>query len=252
MNFLVIGTGWVGKKIYNELLKRGHNVNIDSHNSLINSKYDYVVNCAGYTGYPNVDACEKNKKETIEANAYFPVFLYERCKNLDVNLAHFSSGCIYQGNIKFVDEEPNYFGSIYSVSKGISDSYLKDKCLLFRIRMPFTKDNEHKNLLTKLINYSKNGKLYDGGQNSITDLDEAIQKACDLMENKQIGPYNLVNQGSISNKDIAKMLNLDAKWYDDEEFKKNTIALRSNCVIPSNSNMRDIKTALFDRIKNYN
>lgn len=251
MNILIIGRGWVGQKMHNELFMRGHEVVIDSHQSMITSKYDYVVNCAGYTGHPNVDACEKNKKETIEANSYFPVFLYERCKNLNVNLAHFSSGCIYEGTIDSVNADPNYFGSIYSVSKGISDSYLKDKCLVFRIRMPFTKDHESKNLFNKLVNYSKRGKLYEGGENSLTDLDEAVEKACDLIENKETGPFNLVNKGSITNHEIADMLNLKAEWHTPESFRKATVALRSNCTIPQNANMRDVREALKERIKDY-
>lgn len=248
MKVLVIGRGWVGNKVFQELLNRGHYAVIQSHKEDIVHKYDYIVNCAGYTGTPNVDACEKNKKITIDANSCFPIVLYEKCKLLNIPLAHFSSGCIYSGSIGSVHDDPNYFGSIYSISKGISDTYLKDKCLVLRIRMPFTQYDEPKNLLTKLIKYAKTGKLYDGGQNSLTDLDEAVAVACDLIENKQMGPFNLVNSGSVSNKEIAKMLGLQSAWFDDQEFKAITVAQRSNCIIPCNTNMRDIKIALADRI----
>ena len=141
MKIAVVGRGWTGKKVFDELSKRGHTVMLIPHESIryvINSDLDWVVNCAGITGSPNVDSCEKIKKETIEANAIFPSILHNYCVVFGVKMAHFSSGCIYQGKIDDVNEDPNFFGSIYSISKGVSDSYLKDKALVFRIRMPFT------------------------------------------------------------------------------------------------------------------
>ncbi len=73
MHFLVVGRGWTGKKVFKELLNRGHVVTFCSHEDAIetieNTRFDWVVNCAGKTGTPNVDACEKDKQGTIEANA---------------------------------------------------------------------------------------------------------------------------------------------------------------------------------------
>ena len=66
MNVLVVGRGWVGTKIFNELVLRGHVVSLCSHKDAINNikkiEHDWVVNCAGVTGQPNVDACENDKK----------------------------------------------------------------------------------------------------------------------------------------------------------------------------------------------
>ena len=99
MHFLVVGRGWTGKKVFKELLRRGHVVTFCSHNDAIqtieNNKFDWVVNCAGKTGSPNVDACELDKQGTIEANAIFPALLADACeKTWGTRLAHFSSGCI--------------------------------------------------------------------------------------------------------------------------------------------------------------
>jgi dTDP-4-dehydrorhamnose reductase len=253
MNILVIGRGWVGKKVFAELSRKGHSTDITSHEyaELIDEfqNYDWIVNCAGITGYPNVDACEKKKYETIQANAYYPVFLYKEAVKAGAKFAHFSSGCVYQGNIEDVYAEPNYFGSIYSTSKGISDSYLsREDCLLFRVRMPFTDKNESKNLLTKLTNYAKSGKLVEGGPNSITDLDEAINVASNLIEENKFGVYNLVNEGYVTTHQLAEMLGLTPEWYTSEEFKNATAAARSNCTIPSNAGMRNVYKALEERI----
>lgn len=262
MNILVVGRGWVGKKMATALFEKGHVVTVCSHETVFYHlkalagglfKYHAVVNCAGFTGTPNVDACEKDRANTIKANSIFPIELHKAVNAYGAMLVHFSSGCIYEGKITDVDAAPNYFGSTYSVSKGISDVYMSDKTdvLNLRIRMPFSGDNDPKNLLVKLTNYAGSGKLVEGGPNSITDIDEAIDLACWLIEMKRFGSYNLVNEGTVTTAEIADMLGLKwAEWYTPEQFAKVTAAKRSNCVIPNNSGMSDVKEALKKAILN--
>lgn len=257
MHILVVGRGWAGKKMVKELMSRGHVVTITPHDKALYllstnkgfKPYDWVVNCAGVTGSPNVDACENDKENTIAGNVAFPILLEQACSKNLIRLSHFSSGCIYMGDIEEVDAPPNYFGSIYSVSKGVSDLYLGDKAQVYRVRMPFTGKNEAKNYLTKVYNYAKNGKLIDAGQNSLTDLDEAIRVAANLMEeDKPNGYYNLVNKGSINMHELAEMMGVNAEWYTPEEFKAATAAGRSTCTIPAYEEMSDLKEALENAI----
>jgi dTDP-4-dehydrorhamnose reductase len=254
MNILLVGRGWTGKKMKAALDKRGHLVDFISHQEADKAlssgiKYDWVVNTAGVTGSPNVDACELDKQNTYTGNSVFPVYLYYLARDAGAKYAHFSSGCIYTGQIYSVDQEPNFFGSTYSISKGISDTFLKNRALVFRIRMPFTGVNEPKNFLSKILKYAKGGKLMEGGDNSVTDLDEAVEVASDLItENAEFGPYNLVNQGSINMHELAELLEIDAEWFTAEEFKAATAASRSNCTIPSFSKMRPVNEALKDAI----
>lgn len=250
MKVLVVGRGWTGNKVYNELLSRGHEVNITSHNlkdvflrkSIVDC--DWVVNCAGVTGTPNVDACENNKLETYKGNAVFPVELHDLSGFYGARFAHFSSGCIYQGTITDVYADPNYFGSTYSISKGVSDMILKNVALVFRIRMPFTGANERKNYLTKVYNYAKTAKLWDGGYNSMTDLNEAVKVACNLMEEKAFGPQNLVNQGALNMHEVAEIMGITPDWFSDEDFAKATAAGRSTCTIPAHPAMSDVRVAM--------
>jgi len=257
MKLLVVGRGWTGKKVFQQLQQRNHTVELVSHqqvfDAIANNTYDWVVNCAGVTGVPNVDACEQQKEVTMMGNSVFPILLYEACNKLQQRLAHFSSGCIYQGVIDSEDAEPNFFGSTYSISKGLSDSYLKNRSVVFRIRMPFTAKEENKNLLTKLKRYAAGGKLAHSGENSLTDHDEAIRVACELLEaGVENAAYNLVNQGSINNYEIAKLLGIEnAEWFEQDEFVKATAAARSTCVIPAYYGMRDVRTALESAIKSY-
>jgi dTDP-4-dehydrorhamnose reductase len=255
MNILVVGRGWVGRKIFDQLVINGHTVTLCPHfkaeQVVQNRIFDWVVNCAGVTGSPNVDACEKNKQETMEANAIFPIRLYELCSDRGMKFAHFSSGCIYEGKIDDEYADPNFFGSTYSISKGVSDLLLKDKCLLFRVRLPFDGTHNPKNLLQKLYNYSLSGKLVDGGLNSITDIDEAVEHAVDLIERDASGPYNLVNWSPVNTQTIAEMMGLNCEWYTTEEFKSVTAARRSNCVIPAYERMSPVEFALNKRIEQF-
>jgi dTDP-4-dehydrorhamnose reductase len=249
MKVLIVGTGWTGNKVFQELLSRkGVHVSIMRHDDAFESIkfHDAVINCAGVTGVPNVDACELDQAGTLNGNAVYPILLQRECEKHGVRLAHFSSGCIYTGIINDVDAEPNFFGSIYSVSKGISDSYLKSRAQVFRIRMPFTGEDEPKNYLTKVRNYAHTAKLYDSGLNSLTDHDEAVRVACDLvLESAPNGAYNLVNQGAITMRELAAMMKLDhAQWFTEDEFARATRAGRSTCVIPAFERMQPLEQSL--------
>ena len=72
-----------------------------------------AINAAGFTGKPNVDACESLKEETIHGNIVWPQILTDWCMLNDIPLGHVSSGCIYGGKREdgkgFTEEdEPNF------------------------------------------------------------------------------------------------------------------------------------------------
>ena len=250
MNILVVGRGWVGRKIFDQLVVNGHVVTLAPHykaqQAIRQNVYEWVVNCAGVTGVPNVDACENNKASTYQGNAIFPVELNEIANEYGARFAHFSSGCIYEGTIDKVDADPNFFGSTYSISKGVSDTILKQDpdVLMFRVRLPFDGSNSAKNLLTKLYNYAKNGKLIEGGPNSITDIDEAVQVAAKMIDEGMSGVHNLVQWNPITSAEIVRMMGIEAQWFTPEEFKAVTTARRSNCVIPAYERMTPVDIAL--------
>jgi dTDP-4-dehydrorhamnose reductase len=262
MNILIVGKGWVGTKVYYELLTRKklnvnqlHRLYHKSHTEVWdflneNPIIDWVINCAGVTGVPNVDACEKDKANTLYGNVIFPVKLGYECLHRGIRYAHFSSGCIYEGVIEDVNATPNFFGSTYSISKGISDTALGDIAQVYRIRMPFTIHKEPKNYLVKVRKYATTGKLFEGGLNSLTDVEEAVRVACNLIErNAPNGRYNLVNKGAVTLHQIIEMFGLKGDWYTEEEFRSVTACGRSNCTIPSYEEMSDVTTALERAIK---
>jgi len=60
-------------------------------------KPNYIINAAGYTGKPNVDACENNKDRCWRENVTLPKYLSDICQILDLKYIQVSSGCIYSG-----------------------------------------------------------------------------------------------------------------------------------------------------------
>ena len=57
----------------------------------------FLVNCAGYTGKPNVDACEVHKAATLVGNTLLPQTIAHACAAAGIPWGHVSSGCIYAG-----------------------------------------------------------------------------------------------------------------------------------------------------------
>jgi dTDP-4-dehydrorhamnose reductase len=66
-------------------------------NHLKSSKPSFVINAAGFTGRPNVDACETARAETLLGNTLFPQSLAQACLAANTPFGHVSSGCIYTG-----------------------------------------------------------------------------------------------------------------------------------------------------------
>ena len=236
MKALVVGRGWIGGKVAGAFERRNSLITLISHGDAFEAidalRPDVVVNCAGYTGRPNVDGCEKHRAETIEANTLYPIRLYEWCEKAKSRFAHFSTGCVYQGDGDFTeDTAPNYDASTYSASKIVSDLYLQDKAVVLRIRMPFDSSHSERNLLTKLEGYAKVARLVDS-VNSISDADEmADVTARLLLANCPLGAYHLVNGGKISTREIAQSMGISAKWMDWEEFYMAGHGARSVCTL---------------------
>ena len=65
---------------------------------LVEHEASFVINCAGFTGKPNVDACEVQKYDCLKGNAVLPGVIKTVCEDLGVPWGHVSSGCIFKGD----------------------------------------------------------------------------------------------------------------------------------------------------------
>lgn len=57
----------------------------------------FVINAAGYSGKPNVDACETARADTLLGNALLPQTIAHACAMAEIPWGHVSSGCIFSG-----------------------------------------------------------------------------------------------------------------------------------------------------------
>ena len=106
---LLGATGYVGQAFARELAARSLAFEAPSRartdytrfevltELLRRAKPDFLINAAGYTGKPNVDACEINRADTLQGNTLFPAMVAHACAAQGVPFGHVSSGCIYAG-----------------------------------------------------------------------------------------------------------------------------------------------------------
>ena len=207
-----------------------------------------LINAAGYTGKPNVDACESDKAKCIMGNAVFPGIVREVCEDLGIPWGHVSSGCIYSGKHPdgrgWTEEDPPNFSfrsppcSFYSGTKALGEEILDgaENCFVWRLRIPFNSNSSPRNYLRKLLNYEH---LLEA-ENSISHLDEFVEKclAC-FSEEVEPGIYNMTNQGSILTSQVTAWMKeegLSEKQFsffqDETDFMDRAAkAHRSNCVL---------------------
>ena len=88
---LLGGTGYIGQVFRRELAARGLAFEAPSRAQtdytrfevltelLRRNKPDFLINAAGYTGKPNVDACEINRADTLQGNTLFPAMVAHAC-----------------------------------------------------------------------------------------------------------------------------------------------------------------------------
>jgi len=232
----LLGHGYIGEHIAKEFDASGINFNWLHHTDTIPEETTFIVNATGYTGVPNVDACEKEKQQTINGNVIFPLQLEQN--NINTPILHISSGCVYTGYEKEFTENdaPNFDfnnGSFYSGSKALEQKLLEPymhKSYLFRIRMPFGNESHPKNLFTKLEKYER---LIDY-RNSISYVPDVAKAVLHfILTRPECGVYNVCNPGSVTTKDISDALGLTKEWFTVDEFKNAVVAPRSNCVLNS-------------------
>jgi dTDP-4-dehydrorhamnose reductase len=232
----LIGHGYVGKHIAKELQNKGLPFEWFTHKNRIPSSVTAIINAAGYTGVPNVDACEKNKQACIAGNVIYPMHLERNYPYTPI--VHITSGCVYTGYRDggwTEDDLPNFTfdnGSFYSGSKALFQSLLipNYKSYLLRIRLPFGDEDNPKNYLTKLKNYEK---LVDF-ENSVSYVNDVAAVAVHFAKNlPKPGIYNVCNPGTITTRQVADMMGLQKQWFTEEQFGDAVVAPRSNCNMSS-------------------
>ena len=208
---------------------------------LRSKKPAFVINAAGYTGKPNVDACELDKAGTLAGNTLFPQTIAHACAAVGVPWGHVSSGCIFSGakivgNGKtrvekdltrpdvhaLVEKSPDRIRgfteadapnfsfrdppcSFYSGSKALGEEAVVGvgQGYIWRLRIPFDEFDSARNYLSKVQRYHK---VYDN-VNSISHRGDFVRACLDLWERRApAGIYNVTNPGFVTTRQVVGLL----------------------------------------------
>jgi len=290
MKVLLIGsTGYIGSAFKKVLTKRSINFIVEdgvidradpmssiSHleDFCSTERISFIINAAGYTGKPNVDACETNQGDTMVGNVDLPQTLITVSNRLSIPWGHVSSGCLWgftgTGEDKIYDETTRpdadfgVMGSFYSCTKALAEKLISadgTKCFVWRLRLPFDNKSSPRNYLSKLMNYDKLLNV----TNSLSHRYDYVHACVDLMlSDADFGKYNVVNTGHVTTELVVEKIKeilLPDKQFsfftNEREFYEIAAkAARSNCVL-DNSKLRkhvEIRTAedaIRDSLKNW-
>ena len=211
-------------------------------------KPDFLINAAGYTGKPNVDACEDNKAECLFGNAILPGIIRRACEENEIPWGHVSSGCIYQGrrpdgSCWTEEDSPNFSFqsppcSFYSGAKALGEEELGEaaSCYVWRLRVPFNHEVSKRNYLMKILTYDR---LLDV-ENSLSQVDDFVAATLACWEKRvPFGIYNVTNPGAVTTRKVVEMIKeegLSEKEFtffeSEEQFMQQVArAPRSSCAL---------------------
>jgi dTDP-4-dehydrorhamnose reductase len=246
---LLGASGYIGQAFARELRSRNiqfvtlsrQDVDYSDFGALLKflqeSRPEFLVNAAGYTGKPNVDACEIARADTLAGNALLPATIAHACRAAGIPWGHVSSGCIFAGakvrdksgwrvekdmsspELKeFAEAQPDAIGgfnetdepnfsfrqppcSFYSGSKALGEEAIgtTGNKYIWRLRIPFDEIDNSRNYLSKVQRYSK---VYDN-VNSISHRGDFVRACLDLYAMRApFGIYNVTNPGFVTTRHV--------------------------------------------------
>ncbi|HEY5297042.1 MAG TPA: sugar nucleotide-binding protein [Verrucomicrobiae bacterium] len=218
-------------------------------------KPEFIINAAGYTGKPNVDACELHKADTLQGNSLLPQTIAHACAAANIPWGHVSSGCIFSG-AKIVEngkvraekdftkselrslvekspqaihgftetDTPNFSFrdkpcSFYSGTKALGEEVIADigQSYVWRLRIPFDEFDSQRNYLSKVQRYDK---VYDN-VNSISHRADFVRACLDLWKLRApFGIYNVTNPGFVTTRHVVEQIEKILKPKRKFEFWK--------------------------------
>lgn len=253
MIVLLGGSGYVGRAFQSLLAQRNVKVVAPTRQQMDYTDYrtlveflramkpEFLINAAGYTGKPNVDACETARADALLGNVTFPLTVSHACDVAGVPWGHVSSGCIYSGAIiqenntrrieadmttpamkrqliekretihGFTELDPPNFSfrqppcSFYSGTKALGEEVLSQDPQVYqwRLRIPFDEVDSSRNYLSKLQRYAK---VYDN-VNSVSHLGDYVRACFELwLARAPFGVYNVTNPGFVTSSEVVRMI----------------------------------------------
>lgn len=156
-----------------------------------------VINTAAKT---NLEWCGNNRLEAFNVNVLGAGNIAQACDEAKVYLIHFSSGCIFSSvdgkDEKSEESVPNpssYYGLTKVWSEEIVQFERSDnfKYLILRPRQPVSAQVNHKNMLVKMLTFSK----FIDTPNSGTVIEDLMQWTDQLIDKQVTGVLHVANSG---------------------------------------------------------
>jgi len=258
MILLLGASGYIGEAFAKELQRRKTDfiplsrkqvdyTRFDVLLDLLNTrKPEFVINAAGFTGKPNVDACELDKAGTLAGNTLLPQTIAHACVAAGVPWGHVSSGCVFSGAKVTVNgqtrtekdmtkpelralaekspekihgftetDTPNFSFrdgpcSFYSGSKALGEEAMAGigQSYVWRLRIPFDEIDGARNYLSKVQRYAK---VYDN-VNSISHRADFVRACLDLWQRRApFGVYNVTNPGFVTTRQVMGLIEKSLK-----------------------------------------
>ena len=268
MILLLGANGYIGEAFARELKRRKKDFLPLSRRQADYSRFDvlleflrakkpaFVVNAAGYTGKPNVDACELDQAGTLAGNVMLPQTIAHACAAAGVPWGHVSSGCIFSGAkisengrvrvekdmtqpelhalaeqksaaiLGFTETDAPNFSfrdppcSFYSGTKALGEEAIAGigQSYVWRLRIPFDEFDSNRNYLSKIQRYAK---VYEN-VNSISHRADFVKACLDTWELRApFGAYNVTNPGFVTTRHVVDLIEKHLKRARKFEFWKN-------------------------------
>ena len=253
MILLLGASGYIGQAFALELQRRGQKFIPLARRETDYTRFDvllkflnankpaFVINAAGYTGKPNVDACEIARADTLAGNTLLPQTIAHACAAAGIPWGHVSSGCIFSGakvvtggqtraekdltkpELRALVEKspaaihgftetdtPNFSFrdgpcSFYSGTKALGEEAIAGigQSYVWRLRIPFDEFDSARNYLSKVQRYAK---VYDN-VNSISHRADYVKACLDLWKMRApFGIYNVTNPGFVRTRQVVELV----------------------------------------------
>jgi len=268
MILLLGASGYIGEAFVRELQRRKKEFIPLARKQVDYTRFDllldylrakqpaFVINAAGYTGKPNVDACELDKAGTLAGNTLLPQTIAQACATTNIPWGHVSSGCIYSGakisrngtvrvekdmskpELHALAEEksaailgftetdtPNFSFrdgpcSFYSGTKALGEEAMAGlgRSYIWRLRIPFDEFDNARNYLSKVQRYAK---VYEN-VNSISHRADFVKACLDTWEMQApFGFYNVTNPGFVTTRHVIELIEKNLRPARKFEFWAN-------------------------------
>lgn len=167
-----------------------------------------VINTAALT---NLEYCGTHRLEAFDVNVLGAANLAKVCDEKGVYMVHFSSGCIFSSvdgkDAKSETDEPNpssYYGwtKVWSEQMVMFERSKDFKCLILRPRQPVSTKLSPKNMLVKMLTFSK----FIDTANSGTVIEDLMDWTDQLTDKQVTGVLHVANIGYTTPYNIGLMI----------------------------------------------